>query len=59
MSIPDIQARYLESGIRSGQVLVTVDTRDRVDEALRLLARHGAEADVGGRPAGEGDTVLI
>ena len=42
MGIPETEARELEAGVRAGSTLVTVETRGRGDEALRILERHGA-----------------
>ena len=50
MGIPEEEARYFERGFREGGVLVTVNGRDQVPEALRILERHGADA-VAGQPS--------
>lgn len=37
------EARYFESGFRTGSTLVTVKSTDRLNEAVEILARHGAD----------------
>ncbi len=40
--IPDEEARYYESEVKSGRYLVTVDAGDRGGEAWAIMNRHGA-----------------
>jgi len=40
--IPEEDAAYYESEVKSGRFLVTVNTADRADEAWRILHGHGA-----------------
>ena len=47
LDIPEADARRFEAGIRSGRVLVLVNTRGRTEEAMAILQRHGGEVDVG------------
>jgi hypothetical protein len=47
MGIPEEEARYLETGFRSGGVLVTVNAGHRAAEALGVLERHGGETGMG------------
>jgi hypothetical protein len=47
MGIPEEEARYLETGFRSGGVLVTVNAGHRAAEALGILERHGGETGLG------------
>ncbi len=43
MGVPEEEARYFESGFRSGRVLVSVNAQGRVMEALDILERNGAD----------------
>ena len=54
MGIPEEEARYYESGLREGGILVTVDAGARAAEARRILVN--AEADFG-PSAAAGDRV--
>lgn len=47
MGIPEEEARYFESGLRTGGTLVTVRSGNRTAEAAEILERYGA--DVGTR----------
>jgi hypothetical protein len=47
MGIPEEEARYLETGFRSGGVLVTVNAGHRAAEALGILQRNGGETGMG------------
>lgn len=47
MDIPETTARRFETGIRSGRVLVLVNTRRRAPEALTILQRHGGDVEAG------------
>lgn len=47
MGIPEEEARYLETGFRSGGVLVTVNAGHRAAEALGILERHNGETGLG------------
>ncbi len=48
LGIPEEDARYFETGVRSGGVLVTVNAGTRSPEALYILQRNGA--DTGAAP---------
>lgn len=37
------EARYFESGFRTGSILVTVKATERLDEALEILVRNGGD----------------
>jgi hypothetical protein len=43
MGVPEEEARYFESGFRSGRILVSVNAQGRVMEALDILERNGAD----------------
>lgn len=43
MGIPESEARNLETGLRSGAVLVTVNAGHRAGEALTILERNGGD----------------
>ena len=43
LEIPEVEARYFEAGVRAGQILVTVRTAGRFEEAVRILGEHGAD----------------
>lgn len=43
MGIPEEEARYLETGFRKGNTLVTVNTHDRVMDAVHTLEEYGGE----------------
>jgi hypothetical protein len=51
MGVPEEEARWYESEVGRGGVLVTVDADGRYDEARRLLRQYGA------REAGASDTI--
>jgi hypothetical protein len=52
MGIPEEEAEYFERGFREGGVLVTVNSRDRAQEALTIMERHGADTGAGMRSPG-------
>jgi hypothetical protein len=52
MGIPEEEARYLETGFRSGGVLVTVSAGHRASEALGILQRNGGETGMGSPTSG-------
>ncbi len=43
MGIPEEDARYFETGVSTGGILITVDARNRAVEALDILVRNGAD----------------
>ncbi len=43
MGVPEEEARYFETGFRSGGVLVSVNAENRAMEALQILERNGAD----------------
>jgi uncharacterized protein (TIGR02271 family) len=43
MGIPEEEARYYESGLKEGGILITVDAEGRREEAEAILANAGAE----------------
>jgi len=43
MGIPEEDAQYFETGVRSGGILVTVEAGSRIDEARRILQGRGGE----------------
>jgi hypothetical protein len=43
MGFTDEEARYFDTGFRSGGTLVTVQAGSRADEAKRILQRHGGD----------------
>lgn len=43
MGFTDEEARYFDTGFRSGGTLVTVQAGTRADEARRILQRHGGD----------------
>jgi uncharacterized protein (TIGR02271 family) len=45
MGIPEEDARYFESGLKSGGILVTVDAGSRREEARGILSQCGADLD--------------
>jgi heat induced stress protein YflT len=51
MGIPEEEARYYESGLKEGGILITVDAEARREEAEAILSNAGAEFG-GGRYAG-------
>jgi hypothetical protein len=58
MGVPEEEARYYETELRAGRILVTVTTDDDGDAARALLRRHGGhdlvtarEAPAGAQPA--------
>ena len=53
LDIPEETARRVETGIRSGRVLVLVNTSERAREARAILERHGAEVEVGKNGQGQ------
>jgi hypothetical protein len=58
LDIPELKARQFESAIRSGRVLVLVNTR--VSEARVILQRHGGDTDVDGqRPSSDHSETLL
>jgi len=63
MDIPEATARRFETGIRSGRVLVLVNTSRRAAEALAILQRHGGDVEVGkngqGQSSSDNGAVLI
>lgn len=60
LDIPELKARQFESAIRSGRVLVLVNTRGRVSEARAVLQRHGGDTDVDGqRPSSNHSETLL
>jgi hypothetical protein len=60
MGIPEAEAKYFERGLREGGVLVTVDARERAQEALAILERRGADTGpgAGARARGWADSAL-
>ena len=44
LGVPEEDARHFDEGLRSGNVLVTVDAGARTDEALAILQQHGVDA---------------
>jgi len=56
MGVPEDEARYFESGFRSGGVLVSVNAQGRTEEALRILERNGADVGSGRRESGMTNT---
>ena len=54
MGVPEEEARYFESGFRSGRILVSVRSEGRVMEALDILERNGA--DIGNNIHSQDDT---
>jgi hypothetical protein len=51
MGIPENEARQLETGFRSGGVLVTVNAGHRATEALNILQRNGGDTGMDTAPA--------
>jgi Heat induced stress protein YflT domain len=49
LGIPEEEARYLETGFREGRTLVTVNTNNRVMEAVRILEQYGGDLGVNSR----------
>jgi len=47
MGVPEDEARYFESGFRSGGILVSVDAHGRALEAQNILQRDGADIGTG------------
>jgi hypothetical protein len=45
LGISEEDARYYQEQVESGRSLVTVKTADRVEDAVRILLRHGGEVD--------------
>jgi hypothetical protein len=43
MGVPEEEARYFETGFRSGGILVTVNAQGRAQDALDILERNGAD----------------
>jgi Heat induced stress protein YflT domain len=43
LGMPDLEARYFETGFRAGRVLVTVEAGARMLEAMAILDRSGAD----------------
>ena len=43
MGVPEEEARYFESGFRSGRILVSVSAQGRAMEAMDILERNGAD----------------
>jgi hypothetical protein len=39
--IPEEDAKYYEGEVKAGRYLVTVDPRDRTDDARTVFTRHG------------------
>ena len=42
MGVPEEEARFYQDELQAGRTLVTVQTRDRYDEALEILRHNGA-----------------
>lgn len=51
LGFPEAEARWYEDEVQSGQVLVTVRTESRYNEAFAVLRRFGAYDMAMGRPA--------
>jgi hypothetical protein len=47
MGVPEEEARYFETGFRSGGILVSVNAENRAMEALAILERNGADTGTG------------
>jgi len=47
MGVPEDEARYFETGFRSGGILVSVNAESRAMEALAILERNGADTGTG------------
>jgi len=47
LGFPEDEARYFETGFRSGGVLVTVQTEGRSTEAVNILQRYGGDLGAG------------
>jgi len=47
LGFPEEEARYFETGFRSGAVLVTVHTEGRSNEAVNILQRYGGDLGAG------------
>lgn len=45
LGISEEDARYYQEQVESGRSLVSVKTADRVEDAVRILLRHGGEVD--------------
>jgi len=45
LGVSEEDARYFQEQVESGRSLVTVKTTDRVEDAVRILLRHGGEVD--------------
>jgi hypothetical protein len=54
--IPEEEARWYEGEIQTGQVLVTVQSAERYNEAFAVLHRFGAYDAASGRPPTAVDT---
>jgi hypothetical protein len=52
MGVPEDEARYFESGFRSGGILVSVDAQGRAVEAQNILQHAGADIGAGLRNTG-------
>jgi hypothetical protein len=46
LGIPEDEARAYESEFHAGRTIVTVNARDRFDEAVSVLQRHGARTSL-------------
>jgi hypothetical protein len=46
LGIPETEAEYFETGFRKGDVLVTVNTTGRLDDAVQVLEQYGGDLGV-------------
>jgi len=53
LGVPEPEARWYESEVQAGQVVVTVRSSDRYNEAFAVLRRFGAYDVASGRPTAE------
>ncbi len=61
MGIPEDEARYMEHGLREGNVLVTVNTGERAAQVAGILTQYGGDVGVSttaSRPSKSGNTSL-
>jgi hypothetical protein len=47
LGFPEEEARYFETGFRTGAVLVTVHAEGRANEAVNILQRYGGDLGAG------------
>lgn len=51
LGVPAGEAEWYEAEVRAGQIVVSVQTADRYNEAFAVLRRHGAYDVASGRPS--------